>query len=800
MQHRVVLRVGEKVRFVGGRGFSTIWRLQRETAAFVHLDYGGGALSVFGGKVAVQHALKWLKGYLAKMVFVELECRISWVCGPRHEWIERMRTQYECELYTEPTGRLVVIAAPPVLNAVMRSVNERLSRCPPERELLTKVGRYAVSGRVAAAESIAELIRVVRNHRHEVGLESLFAIFHRLARLREQEMEQEAAMLSAGTTAFEQRLDDALSVRRRKNSDFMHFMGRFAAKHLPEIVCIRTAAEMVWCFAIFGVRRFGDDRRSRSGPEQSECALWRAAVDRLLALYGDGDVHRDRSGNAINSRDRRLHSLGKCLGAFSVAHPVGYGQYGEDLAFLLSTLHRDMSHLGGSTISYALKAVTQNGAAFMALTRNCSFLADRKVNIWRFLSERRHFRAMRNGMAHLNVEMVLHSLCTLQPLFHRNYPDIADSDEMAAAVHNLCAELFFYADSLELRRSVPIIGHLVELGFYSEHLLDFLLPEDRWRRVDVDDAAIWSKANIHRLIYSLAKSRHLAQPHILKATARRLMEHRSSFELSHFVDAVWSVMAMHFLASTSPPDAHSDADADGVVLSRSMMAAMLKTLSGRLSDCDLSVLPNSMAVKLLQIQRISKLLHSANPPMLPQFERMLRDGLRSELRVQQQFGGDDDEDGGGGTKKWDRNVFNAQILQSINRVLYGEEVQSDSFLMKTKHEIAGRASQRDRGGAMEFDYVTPDGLVVDLCVDEKGKRGIVALGPGDVFIDDEDRMCGENYVNWLLLTAYSEWDILCLHWKTHSTEQAITDAVKQWIEKEPGQKLIGGRKRRKYLY
>jgi len=242
------------------------------------------------------------------------------------------------------------------------------------------------------------------------------------------------------------------------------------------------------------------------------------------------------------------------------------------------------------------------------------------------------------------------------------------------------------------------------------------------------------------------------------------------------------------------------------LLSRPMMNALMKTLSGRLSDCDLSVLPNAMAIKLLQIQRICKLIESQSSKksnlmtMEPQFELMLRDGLQSELRMQYQIGDGIDDDDDDRNTKWDRNSYNILILECINRVLYGEEIKSESFLMKTKHEIASRTGTVP-SGVMEFDFVTADGLVVNLCVDEKRKRGIMVLGPGDIFINDEERMTAENHINWLLLTEYAQWDLLCLDWKTHGTEREIVDAVKQWMEEEkPRQHLIAGKRRRRYLY
>merc|ERR1712129_234295 len=289
-----------------------------------------------------------------------------------------------------------------------------------------------------------------------------------------------------------------------------------------------------------------------------------------------------------------------------------------------------------------------------------------------------------------------------------------------------------------------------------------------------------NKISIVNLLDSFGNALHLTHPVVLKKICKQFVEYRSTFAFDQYVEGIWTLLCLHFIASGKQSKLRTNEltlrqnEVEPFLLSKQQITELFKTLVGRLSDSDPSFMENEIVIKLLQIDKICSLLRLSSLNMEQTswtlYKTMLRDGLQSEISKRYANGG------------WDRNAYNILVLDCINSVLYGETVASDSFLMKNKYEMTKHGGGGTKNKRMQFDHVENNGLIVDLCVDDRDKRGIAIIGPNDVFVDNAEKLRGAAFMNYHLLTAYCEWNMLCLNWQIHQTKEDIVAAVTQWFE------------------
>ncbi len=146
---------------------------------------------------------------------------------------------------------------------------------------------------------------------------------------------------------------------------------------------------------------------------------------------------------------------------------------------------------------------------------------------------------------------------------------------------------FFYHDSLQIEYSISIITSLTYLGFYDNTLNDFLLPIEKINKIDANDATIYNKLYIYRLLYSFGKTLHISNPAILKKLTKQLIEYRSTFSFTQYIECIWSVLCIHFISSSNANQSLNINNNNEIfLLSKQMMNELFKTLRARLADCE----------------------------------------------------------------------------------------------------------------------------------------------------------------------------------------------------------------------
>eukprot|EP01084_Bolivina_argentea_P165107 286904_1 len=391
LQHKTSIDAGDKTRFIGGKNYENIDKLHTKTGAFIYLSFLKGQIEIYGNKSSVNKARELIMKYLSKIIFIELDGKISWVCARNHWWVNQMTTNYKCEIYSEPTGRLIIIAEPHITKQIMMSVNNKLTSAPPDSEIKNKkVHQYKLAQKIQKMDNISDVIRAVRNNHNLININNIHSIMLKLSDLRWIEMEQEKTMLSVHelnkykNISSEQQFDNALSVRRKKNTDYMYFMAKIVKKLLPEINDIGTIALCIWCFSIFDIKRF--DMNVTNNNKQND-TIWPLFVNRVIELYKYDHVKaHNKQGKNFNHNEKKLYSLCTCLIAFSTIHPIKYDKYKSHLSFILKELHLNVTDLNGSAVSRTLEAIT-NDDIFLKLCLNCSFLVNEEMNIWKYLCD-----------------------------------------------------------------------------------------------------------------------------------------------------------------------------------------------------------------------------------------------------------------------------------------------------------------------------------------------------------------------------------------------------------------------------
>ncbi len=117
---------------------------------------------------------------------------------------------------------------------------------------------------------------------------------------------------------------------------------KFVKKLLPEITDITTIALCIWCFSIFGIKRFDMIQKIMI---KSGHYLLINFID--LYKYDHPKAH-GKSGRNFNSRRRRLHSISRILNSFGLIHPIKYNKYNEyksNVSFLLKELYLNLDEL-----------------------------------------------------------------------------------------------------------------------------------------------------------------------------------------------------------------------------------------------------------------------------------------------------------------------------------------------------------------------------------------------------------------------------------------------------------------------
>ena len=709
---------GDKIFWIGGFKNNKINDIKAETGAQVYLFHTGKTIYIIGNQKQTKEATKSINKLLNSISFVDLGRKMNVLLEGNDYLLSELEKEYGVEvLIQRNVGRMTIYGDEDnVVNAI-----ERI-----EKELDKKIDGnvtskpYKLIYNINKCDTVSDVVKWLKQGNLSINNEVISSVLNVVTSWRVKDSHK--GLISNEEATPEEKLNIIL----KKNQDGIRIITDLFRGY-SDIMTISDIGMLIYCWGLYDVKQVV------SLTKTSNFDVW----GKFIGLFID-------KVEATKNISKHGGSISKVFATLIKIQPK-YPEFNDHFNILNIWTHKVISSLSQHNLAYLIESL-----GYFMLSKHetgnnelsIKILNDKRISIWSILSDDigNHYP---QGFIHEYVADILNGIGNIIS----NYYDISNDQEIInSSILNLCNELYFRHDSMNIRHSFRIITSLSSLDFYDKNVFDLLLPQNALHLHHKKNNGQYTTNDAVNILNSLSKTRHI-NAFLTTKLADVINQNKTILNTFELIEAIWSILYLnHIYTETN----------DNYLINTDVMENLLNYFAFQIQHFNYDSIPNIISIKLLQINLLSQRL-DAQYEVIPNSNE-INDILQLELTSHQ-------SNNQHNPTSFNHHDYKLKVLNCLNKTLFGKKQTNSDELMNT----------------IPIDLITSNGLIIDICLNEKQKSGIIIYGPNTHFINNTSHIIGWKHLNTTLLREYFHWDILELHHSIHNDEATLSTEIQNWF-------------------